>query len=465
MKRTRIILIIIFILLGLGLISYHYNLKPDTHDEIITEGIRGSMSPKAGVEMKRARDEFFHLMLRDPVTKQIPARIRQLEIEFALQIPERQLYRAKGGATAEITWKEAGPNMVGGRTRAMALDRSDPTGNTIVAAGVSGGVWKSADAGNTWKLTTAPDQNPSVTSLAQYPNNPNIWYYSAGERRGDSAGAQGGSAPLFGDGIYRSTDNAESWHLLPATFNDDKLWSTQVNFTSRIRINPQTGSVFLASNGFGIIRSTNGEIFNELVFGLVGGHFYVDLDIHENGRIVAALSKTSAGNNQNDDTAGLFTSTDDGSTWTDITPEDFPASHQRTVVAIAPSNPDIIYSFTYTGTGSGSDEDVRLFKIDLSDGTSSERSANLPPTFGMRFGGVNTQFNYNMMLSVHPSDESFLLLGATNLFRSETAFATPADNADVTWIGGYGKPGLPFFYPNQHPDQHIAVFDHTNPDR
>ncbi|MGF1669747.1 MAG: T9SS type A sorting domain-containing protein, partial [Balneolaceae bacterium] len=39
------------------------------------------------------------------------------------------------------------------------------------------------------------------------------------------------------------------------------------------------------------------------------------------------------------------------------------------------------------------------------------------------------------------------------------------DNADVTWIGGYGKPGLPFFYPNQHPDQHIAVFDHTNPDR
>ncbi|HMB98212.1 MAG TPA: T9SS type A sorting domain-containing protein [Balneolaceae bacterium] len=448
-------------------------LETEDKPEVITEKFRSSESPKAGVEMKKGRDEFFNKILRDPKTGQIPDRIREKEIEFARNIPERQLLRAKGGSTAEITWKEGGPNLVGGRTRALAIDRSDPTGNTIVAAGVSGGVWKSTDAGNSWTLTTDPDQNPSVTSIAQHPTQPSIWYYSAGEIRGNSAGARGGSAPLFGIGIYRSTDNADSWQLLPATFNDDKAWNSEVNFTSRIKVNPQTGSVFLATNGFGIIRSTDGSNFTEIVLGTFAGHFFVDIDIHDDGTILASLSERAAGTPGDPPNPGIFYSTDDGESWTEVTPVDFPSEHERTVVAIAPSNSDIFYSFTYTGNGSGSNEDVRFFKYEIAADTAFDRSSNLPPTFDVGVGGINTQFNYNMMLTVDPADENFVLLGATNLFRSDDGFSTTQTDRDETWIGGYWKragqdtPDVsePFLWPEQHPDQHFAVFDPVNSGR
>jgi len=438
---------------------YKTNNEPD----IISEKFRSSGSPKAGIEMKKGRDEFFHQMLRDPKTDQIPDRIREKEIEFAKKIPQRQLLRAKGGSTAEITWKEGGPNRVGGRTRALAIDRNDATGNTVVAAGVSGGVWKSTDGGNTWTLTSDPDQNPSVTSITQHPTQPNIWYYSAGELRGNSAGARGGSAPFLGIGIFRSTDNADSWQLLPLTLNDDTIWNSEVNFTSRIRVNPQTESVFLATNGFGIVRSTDGENFDELVLGTFAGHRYVDIDIHEDGTIIAVLSQLPAGSPGETPTPGIFISTDDGENWTEITPSDYPTEYERSVLAIAPSNSNTFYSFTYTGTGSESNEDVRFFKHEIVADTAFDRSENLPPTFDVSVGGVNTQFNYNMMLTVAPDDENFVLLGATNLFRSADGFATAADDADVTWIGGYGKPSIDsFIWPNQHPDQHAAVFDPTD---
>jgi len=448
------------------LIYIFYTSTPLQNQHIITETFRSSGSPKAGVEMKKGREEHFYRMLRDPKTGLIPDRIRQKEIEFSRNIAHSQILRAGSGTSAEITWKEGGPNLIGGRTRALALDQTDPTGNTIVAAGVSGGVWKSTDGGNTWKLTTDPDQNPSVTSITQHPTLPNIWYYSAGELRGNSAGARGGSAPFLGIGIFRSIDNADTWQLLPATLNDDTIWNSEVNFTTRIRVNPQTGSVFLATNGFGIVRSTDGEIFDELVLGTFAGHRYTDIDIHPDGTIIAVLSQNPAGTPPETPDPGIFVSKDDGETWEEITPSNFPQNYQRTVLSIAPTNSDIFYSFTYTGTGSGSNEDVRFFRHEVTADTAFDRSGNLPPTFGLNVGGVNTQGNYNMMLTVDPADENFVLLGATNLFRSADGFATAADDADETWIGGYGKPSInSFFWPEQHPDQHVAIFDPANANR
>lgn len=429
--------------------------------------IRGAMSPKSGVEMKSGRDHYLETMLLDPATGQIPFAVRDLEISHALQMPQRQSFMLKGAAQpVTITWKEGGPNLVGGRTRALALDYSDPTGNTVVAAGVSGGVWKSIDGGDTWEMKTPPDQNMSVTSIVQHPTDPNIWYYSGGELRGNSAGARGGSANYLGNGVYKSEDNAETWFRIPETADEDQLWNSEVNYTTRIGINPITESVFLASNGIGIVRSTDGVVFDDLVLGNFGHHRYVDLIVGSNNRLLAALSQQTAappGAVDNSATRGIFYSDDDGQTWVNITPSNFPVTHQRTVLAKAPSNPDLVYAFTYTGVGQGSNESVSLFKIDLSDQSSVNLTGNLPQFGGI--GNINTQINYNMMLAVHPTDENFVLLGATNLYRSTDGFSTLVSSAQESWIGGYGRPGLPFIWPQQHPDQHSFAFDMNNPDR
>lgn len=52
--------------------------------------------------------------------------------------------------TGNTEWIEIGPSNVGGRTRAILIDKNDPTGETVWAGGVSGGLWKSTDGGNSW---------------------------------------------------------------------------------------------------------------------------------------------------------------------------------------------------------------------------------------------------------------------------------------------------------------------------
>ncbi len=107
-------------------------------------------------------------------------------------------------------------------------------------------------------------------------------------------------------------------------------------------------------------------------------------------------------------------------------------------------------------------DDVRFLKFNFNSGTAEDRSANLPifPFFGDEMW-FDTQNNYNMALAVKPDDENFVLIGATNLYRSTNGFASKPTNQKLDWIGGYHPDN--FDYPNLHADIHSYVFDPTNP--
>ena len=57
-------------------------------------------------------------MLRDPATGEIPSGIRSRELVHAATLPDRRFLNAQKTASPNITWQEAGPNDIGGRTRA-----------------------------------------------------------------------------------------------------------------------------------------------------------------------------------------------------------------------------------------------------------------------------------------------------------------------------------------------------------
>ncbi len=466
--RVKYMVSLAFIAAGFISLFVTFNHNQSQKTPILhPEQIRPTLTPKDQAEMKKARYEYFLRLLRDPATGQIPPNIRQRELAFARTLLEKSQTLSGEVITQNFNWKSVGPFDIGGRTRALAVDVTNP--KVIIAGGVSGGIWRSKNSGRTWSLRNKPTQVLSVSSVVQdpRPGHTKTWYYASGEFRGNSATDRGTRARFYGSGLYKSVDGGQNWALIQSA-DDPTRWDSNFDYISRVVVSPKTGSVFLAEHSGQILRSTDGGQSFVAVLGGVNDHSYTDVVVASNGALIATLSQlgwTSSPANS----PGVYKSSDDGLTWTNITPASLPSFHQRSVIASAPSNPDVCYIMTHTGgttTGlrvSSQKEDVRFHKINISSGASEDRTANLPD-FGGIHGFLDTQTNYNMVVAVKPDDENFVLIGGTCLFRSRDGFATaPTDKFD-TWIGGYDPetPDKNFQYPNLHPDQHAIAFDPKN---
>ena len=70
-----------------------------------------------------------------------------------ISIPQKV---SKSGQTRieNFVFKSRGPHNVPGRTRTIVIDPQDESQNTWFAGSVSGGLWKTIDAGNSWTAIT-----------------------------------------------------------------------------------------------------------------------------------------------------------------------------------------------------------------------------------------------------------------------------------------------------------------------
>ena len=442
-------------IVALLIVKFTENDSP-VESEIYTsvEGERGDRETT-----NKGRAEYFFNLMRDPATNSIPASIRLKELEFANRIDSE--VQQKGMAkTANLQWTAIGPDDVSGRTRALAADSRDP--NILIAGGASGGMWKSTDGGLTWAMKSTQDHNPSVTSVAQDPTNPDTWYFSTGEYRG-STPDKGGVAFYYGSGLYISTDNGESWAQVASTKDDDVSFNSKYDYVHRVVVSPVTGTVLFASNAVGISRSTNGLSSSTTTLGVLGGAQYSDVAFTEDGNAIATASSEGFGQSFQD---GVFYSDDDGLTWDNITPASFPADHFRSEIGVSKSNPDIFYVLT---DSNGDADGMMLHYFDVSNYptvVSENRTANIPDFEG-EVGSLEPQSSYNLVCKVHPDNSDLVFIGGTNLYRSTDGFSSSVDqgNADKYWIGGYAVVNNISQYKNHHPDQHNLIFpDPSNPD-
>lgn len=385
------------------------------------------------------------LKKRNPVTEEIPEGIRRRELAFASKLKTNNNARI---LSEDIAFTLRGPYNVGGRTRALALDVNDD--DIILAGGVSGGMWKSTDFGSTWVKTTSLDQHSNATCIEQdiREGNTDVWFYGTGEIRGNSAGKSG--APFRGDGIYKSTDNGDSWELIPTTStNGITSFNSSFKYVNRILINHlnTTEREMYAAVFGGIIRTTDDFATYEFVLGAAdyNGGRAPEIAMTSDGVFYATI-----GNEGGDEETGIWTSTD-GINWTDITPYDENYRADRITLSIAPSNEDSVYFYS-----AGSE-----YRIDLYDAANEEwtdLSANIP-SFGGLAGNLS-QGAYNMFINVHPSSSKVVYIGSTNVYRSTDGFSS-TDN--TSWIGGYALSNNYAQYANHHPDQHHLVFLSSDP--
>ncbi|RYE01030.1 MAG: T9SS type A sorting domain-containing protein, partial [Sphingobacteriales bacterium] len=411
------------------------------------------------------------LMLHDPATGKIPAHIRQNELAFAAMLPNDGTLDASM-KTTNVSWQSRGPWNVGGRTRAFALDVTND--NFLIAGATSGGMWRSADGGQSWVPTTPPTSHKSVSCVSQdvRAGKQNVWYYGTGEGYGASASATG--AYYLGNGIYKSVDSGKTWSVLPSTTSPSlTTFDTWADITWNIATNPANDTqdmVMVAAYG-GIYKSLDGGATWSVAKGSNATvSYFTDIAISATGVIYVTLSSDGP-------QKGIYRSLD-GTNFTDITPANFPAVYDRIKIGISPSDENQVYFLGHTpGFGQpdtsyqGEVEWNSLWKYTYltgdgagANGNWDDRSLNLPTTGGP-FDKFTTQGSYNIVVKVKPDDPNTVYIGGTNLYRSTNGFA---DDAQTTFIGGYIQgASLPVVhhYPDHHPDQHELVFLSSNPNR
>ncbi len=392
----------------------------------------------------QARSEFEFLRMRDPATNRLPDNIHVRERAF---MRKQELKYKKNRTLAPTTdWTNRGPFNVGGRTRALAVDISDPTDSTILAGGVSGGLWRTTNGGETWNKTTTPTDLQSITCIAQdiRTGEESTWYYGTGEFSGNSASGSG--AFFFGDGIFKSTDGGLNWNALAATVSDVTSFDNCFDINHEILVNPTNGDVFVA-NYCGIYRSQDGgntftQVLDNLNEDSDGG--WTDVAITSTGILYAV---------KNFEGAGVFQSTDGGDTWSGITDVGHSfAEGERKEIAIAPSNEDMVYII---GEDASESSGHSLWKFDDALDQWTDLSANIPQLGGLT-GDFDAQGGYDLLIKVKNDDPDFIVIGGTNLFASSDGF-TSTENTN--WIGGYTSSNNSFaLYFNHHPDQHSFIF-------
>jgi photosystem II stability/assembly factor-like uncharacterized protein len=448
---------------GIAVLFINLSRTPGRHDHSITRMLSITGPPATKEESDDdpiARNKYEWMRLHDPVSGVIPSGIRRRELAYASQLRTIESQRAaklgKTGSTTTSTWNQRGPYNVGGRTRALAYDVTSST--TILAGGVSGGMWRSTDGGSSWTKTSGSSDLLSVTCLAQdtRSGHQNTWYFGTGESSGNSA--SGGSASYRGDGVFKSTDDGTSWFQLSSTVSGTpQVFDSPFDYVHNMVVDPSDGEVYAAASNV-IMKSTDGGTSWSTVRGLFANNSKTDVAVTTTGVVYAVLNSSVTN-------SGIWRSPD-GTTWTNITPAGFPSVYGRIVIGIAPSNENVVYFLVQGTNGTNGSDQVNSHQFwkyfylggdgSGTNGTWVNRGVNLPNETGLSGNAkFDTQGGYDMLVRVKPDDSSFVIIGGTNLYRTTDAFAT---NSHWTRIGGYSGPSTYALYTNHHPDQHAGAF-------
>jgi len=144
-------------------------------------------------------------------TRRLAARLAALPLTLALAAPLAAAKPAAKAATpapavdpallGSLAWRELGPYR-GGRSAAVEGIRGDRS--TYYFGATGGGVWKTTDAGKTWQNVSDGYFGGSIGAVAVAPSDPNVVYVGTGEKtvRGNVSA---------GDGLWKSVDAGKTW--------------------------------------------------------------------------------------------------------------------------------------------------------------------------------------------------------------------------------------------------------------
>ena len=311
---------------------------------------------------------------------------------------------AKRGSTTKLAWVERGPGRVGGRTRAILLDRTDPTANTWFVGSVGGGVWKGRryiDTSGQQAIEWTPltDHLPSLVVSAMAGasvNHPDVIYIGTGEGFGNQDA-------MRGDGMFKTTDGGTTWTHLTSTSNN-RDWA----YINRIVVDPNNPDVVVAATTASIFRSEDGgQSFSKVLAG--SGSRVEDLRAKPDDFNVQFATVNGT---------GILRSTDGGKTW-EYSLSSLIYGGLRIELAISQSHPEIIWaSVEASGTRVSASGPVSDLYRSVDAGESwifVDNLESVPDAFQAFLGD---QGWYDNAITVHPFSPDTVYLGGVVRWKS-----------------------------------------------
>ncbi len=358
---------------------------------------------------------------------------RYIDQETGLPItPEKlaliEMQLRKSPRNKSITFIEQGPDNIGGRTRAINVDRTN--NNRVWAGGVSGGLFVTTNRGHQWSRVDSyidAGASPFISSMTQTPDGT---LYVATGFNGEFQEPFGA-----GNGVWYSTDFGTTWSTIPGTSTcvevvssnaDNFVWMATTSGVSKWKLGD--AAVTPVSIATGTCRA---------------------LSISKDGTVVMA----SIGSNV------VYVSNDSGSTWSNksgtVANNLVPQGAGRIEYAISPTkNSSNKYSL-YAVRTSGNLQGMHVSHDNGQTWHQFVGASGTPSNLDI----YRDQGRYNTVVSVTPNNPEKILIGGIDIWQWQQTVNNPPS-------GGFEKLSewfLPMFSPKYvHADNHEMKWDALN---
>ncbi len=307
----------------------------------------------------------------------------------------------------EISWNELGPDNFGGRTRAIVFDNQDASGNTAIAASVSGGLWKTTDMGTTWSKINQASSNLNASCMIQTQSGD--YYVGTGESFSANVqsglGQMGYSGGFMGKGIFKSTDG-DNFTLLSSTSPTLNDQAGDWAFVNELAMDQANGRLYTSTNT-GLKYSDDGGSSWSLAKDADGNELIdnsTDVQAGTSGLVIASVNNLAYVSYDGNPTNFVLRSFDDSLGM-------LPATNvKRIEFSIAPSDENIVYASVVN-------QFEEIYNVYRSANKGESWDVVLPGSESMVILGG--QGVYNNVIKVYPDNPNKLFIAGINLWVGE----------------------------------------------
>ncbi len=380
-KRLIIAVSVLFVLgFSFALIDGQFskqdrNYIPRSELTLQEKGISGAM-------------EWLNARRGDPVTGIVDPQSRYRAYQNYLAF-----HQQNSKSTLQTNWIGMGPDNIGGRTRALLIDRDNT--NIMYAGAVSGGLWKSTTGGSSW-VRVPGMEHLVIGSIAQAANGD--IYIGTGEGYTVEVNDSG----FWGQGIYKSTDGG-TFELIPSTWDGTPSVTSAFKAIYSIAPHPTDPNKIYVGTQSGIrITTDGGSTWTNPITTVDANGRSTCIRISRDASVIVASVNDQAYVCSTGDDVFINKSGSIAGT--------IPTSTRRIEFDIAPSNPNYIYCQVASNTGSFKD----IYQ-------SKDKGETFYPVINststtVQIFGDNDQGWYDNAIGVFPDDNEAFLSGGVDLY-------------------------------------------------